>query len=297
MKGKQIDRISYRNSKKESDFEIVDLQLFFSTRPHTHLSRDFRLNFWTMLYIAEGEGAHYIDFNRYEYKSNSVVFVQKNQVHHYEVNKNAKGYVIHVNEPFFFKLNGICSEMLLGLIDKALGSPVLSLDMSDDGSNKILIDLIYREYNKRDDTMSIDLIAALFQSFVIALNNQLPENTEISLSKEYYYYKEFRQLVETNFMKTRTVDEYAHMMAVSKKTINQATRKVAGLSAKEFIINRIVLEIKRYLSQGDLLNYEIAELLGFDEAANMSKFFKHYEGLSPKQFKEALKQENTIIKE
>lgn len=279
-------------TQKDTDFEIVDLQLFFSTRPHDHLSKDFRLNFWTMLYITEGEGAHYIDFKPYAYKRNSVVFVQKNQVHHYEINKDAKGYIIHVNEPFFFKLNGICSERLLDLIDKALGSPVLPLDMSDGGTTKILIDLIYKEYNKRDNAMSIDLIAALFQSFVIALNNQLPDNTEISLSKEYHYYKEFRQLVETNFMNTRTVDAYAQMMAVSKKTINQATRKVAGLSAKEFIINRIILEIKRYLSQGDLLNYEIAERLGFDEAANMSKFFKHYEGLSPKQFKEDLNQDN-----
>jgi AraC-like DNA-binding protein len=29
-------------------------------------------------------------------------------------------------------------------------------------------------------------------------------------------------------------------------------------------------------------------VLGFEEAANMTKFFKNYEGISPKEFKENL---------
>lgn len=90
------------------------------------------------------------------------------------------------------------------------------------------------------------------------------------------------------FVVNDDVKVYADRMHLSKKAVNQFTRNVTGLSAKQFIINRLVLEIKRYLSQGELLNYEIADLLGFDEAANMSRFFKHYEGMSPKEFRESL---------
>ncbi len=75
------------------------------------------------------------------------------------------------------------------------------------------------------------------------------------------------------------------MMGISKKTINLATRAIVDMSAKEFVNSRLFLEIKRYLSQGELLNYEIAEILGFDEPANMTKFFKKYEGISPKEFR------------
>ncbi len=98
----------------------------------------------------------------------------------------------------------------------------------------------------------------------------------------------FRELVEENHAAKRSVEAFAQMMNVSKKTINQATRRVAGISAKQFIIDRLILEIKRFLSIGELMNYEIADRLGFGEAANMSKFFKHYVGVSPKAFKESL---------
>jgi AraC-like DNA-binding protein len=112
------------------------------------------------------------------------------------------------------------------------------------------------------------------------------------LPKYYEYFKEFRQLLEEHYKDIRTVEVYAKMMNISKKTVNLATRNTVGLSAKSYIVNRIILEIKRYLSQGNLMNYEIAELLGFEEAGNMSRFFKHYEGISPKKFREKLIEDN-----
>ncbi len=60
--------------------------------------------------------------------------------------------------------------------------------------------------------------------------------------------------------------------------LNYATRSIVDLSAKQFIIDRIMLEIKRYLSQGELMNYEISDMLGFDEPANMTKFLKGMKG-------------------
>jgi len=60
------------------------------------------------------------------------------------------------------------------------------------------------------------------------------------------------------------------------------------LSAKQFIIDRILLEIKRYLAQGELTINEISDLMGFDEPSNLTKFFKRYEGLSPKEFRTEL---------
>lgn len=284
----EIDRVAYKNAKKEMDFEIVDLQLFFSTRAKSFIEKDCRINFWTILFIIEGQGQHYIDFKKVEYHDNSVVFIQKNQVHRYVVNYQVKGYAIHINEPFFYLLNGFRSELFLDLIDQALGVPILFLEEGDVYTSKMLVDLLYREYSKRESMLNSELIATLFQGFVLSLKGIASIENNLLLSKDYEYYKAFRQLLEENYCKIRTVERYAELMKTSKKTINNATRKVSGLSAKEFIIERVVLEIKRYLSQGDLLNYEISEILGFDDAANMTRFFKKYTGLSPKKFRDEL---------
>ncbi len=284
-----IKRINYKNLKKNLDFEIVDMQLFFSTRAQYSLQIDFRLNFWTIIYVTEGSGIHHIDFKPYSYKKGDIIFVQKNQVHKYIVNKDVKGYIININETFFYRVEGFTGDIFLEFIDKSFGSPVLSIGTSSDMTNRKLIDLIYTEYNKTKEYIGVELIATLFQAFVLSLQSLTQNPDKVLLSKDYEHFKNYRSLVEENYCKTRNVEEYAELMHLSKKTINQATRKVVGLSAKQYITNRVILEIKRYLSQGELMNYEIADVLGFEEAANMTKFFKHYEGISPKQFKEQVR--------
>lgn len=289
MKKPPIKRVNYRNVQKQMDFEIVDVKLFFATRPKKKLESEFRLNFWSILYITEGSGDHYVDFVKYPYKKGDIIFVQMNQVHKYSVNSDVQGYLIHINEPFFYGIDGFNGDVFLEFVDRSFGSPVISFDTSTERTNRLLIDLIYREYSKNINELNVKLIATLFQGFILSLENQVPKNDKILESKDYENYKEYRKLVEEHYHETRNVEDYAKMMLLSKKTINQATRKVVGLSAKEYIINRIILEIKRYLSQGELMNYEIADLLGFGEAGNMTKFFKRYEGLSPKEFKEQIK--------
>ncbi|MBI9102611.1 MAG: helix-turn-helix domain-containing protein [Spirochaetales bacterium] len=281
-----INRINYKNDKRDSDFEIIDLPTFFTTRPKSLLEKDFRLNFWSIIYITEGSGHHFVDFIRYPYKKGDIIFVQKNQVHHFEVNQIVKGWLIHLNEPFFYRIKGFKGDIFLDLVDQAAGIPVLPFKNGPDTTNRILIDLIHREYEQNVNSFDIELIASLFRSFILSLRPQLPVKKEIFQSKDYENFKTFRTLVETNYTTTRNVEDYANRMNLSRKTINQATRNVAGLSAKQFIINRITLEIKRHLSLGELMNYEIADLMGFDEPANMSKFFMRYEGLSPKDFRD-----------
>lgn len=288
MNHKSINRIDYKNTTMDLDFEIVDIQLFFKTRSHIALTKDYRLNFWSFLYIIEGTGHHYIDFKKYDYKSGDIIICHKNQVHHFEINPNAKGYIIHINEPFFFRAGGISSELFLEFTDTLYDLPILSTDSIPNQTNRSLIDLIYKEYHMPETHFNPDLISSLFQSFILSIKNLVVQPKTIASSTDFEHFKVFRHLIEKHYTTIKAVDEYAQLMNLSTKTLNKVTRNVVGLSAKQYIINRILLEIKRYLSQGDLLNYEISELLGFDEAANMTRFFTHYEGISPKAFKQKM---------
>ncbi len=288
VNNREISKIHYKNHKRDLNFEIVDLRVFLSTRSHALLSKDNRLTFWAILYIVEGEGYHSIDFIDYPYKAGDIIFIQKNQVNHFVVNDTVKGYIIHINEPFFYQMKGVNSEIFHEFADASFGSPILTVDMAGESTNRCLIDLIYKEYQQQFEHFNAQLIASLFQGFILALHGQSQRDLSGKNSNDYEHFKAFRQLVEENYKTVKTVEEYAVKMNLSKKTINAATRSIIDSSAKQFIIDRIILEIKRYLSQGELMNYEIADLLGFDEAANMTRFFKRYVGMSPKSFRETL---------
>jgi AraC-like DNA-binding protein len=283
-----IDRIEYKNLKKETaDIEISDLQDFYKTRPPSHLNRDYRLNFWIILYITDGEGDHFVDFVKYHYKAGDIIILQKNQVHHFLINKQAQGYILILNEPFFFDNSGLSSKPLFEFFNRPYTSPVISINNAEGTANRILMELIQTEYQKLKNSDSEAFIRSLMQSFILSLDN-FSNNRNFYSSAEFHTYNRFRNLLEENYTAKRAVNDYAKLMNVTKKTINSATRAVVGLSAKEFIVDRIILEIKRYLSLGDLLTYEISDRLGFDESSNMTKFFKRYTGVSPTKFKESL---------
>lgn len=285
----KIRRINYRKQDEGlPDFEMVDLHLFFSTTPSRMLERDFRLNFWVLLYITEGTGVHYVDFHRLEYKPGDVLFIQKNQVQKFAVNMDVRGYILHINEPFLVSLNQYGKNIFLEFIDRSGGSPVISVNTDVSSTNRKLIDLLFSEYSRGHKNVDEEFIKSLFDSFILSLRQEFKYVESVFTTSDYRIFSEFREIVEAHYMEHLTLDHYAERMGVSKKTINKATRAVVDLSAKEFANNRLFLEIKRYLSQGELLIYEISDMLGFDEPSNMTKFFKKHEGTSPKLFQQSL---------
>lgn len=282
----KVERINYKNARQKAlDFEIDTLQSFFALSTHAHMTQHYRVNFWVIIYIIEGEGSHIVDFETYTYKAGDIILVHKNQVQCFKVKSNVNGYIIHINEPFLFQQEGLYVNPILSFFESTYKSPILSIDTSIDTTNRFIIDLIYNEYLKQKEHIYEKLIHSLLISFIYAINQETMHLNNQEDSKTFRVYNDFKRLVEEHYASIRTVSEYAVMMNLSKKVINSATQCIVGLTAKQFIIERVLLEIKRYLSLNQLLTYEIADILNFDSPANMTKFFKRYEGISPKEYK------------
>jgi AraC-like DNA-binding protein len=81
------------------------------------------------------------------------------------------------------------------------------------------------------------------------------------------------------------VSQYADRLGYSARTLNRLARANTGLSAKQLIDERVVLEAKRQLSHANASVAEIAELLGFDDASNFSSYFRRHTGTTPAAFR------------
>jgi len=282
---RKINRIDYKKSTQQSEhFEIVSLSNFFETRPKKLIESPYRLNFYTMMYILEGKGSHFIDFKEYHYKAGDVIILRKNQVHSYKVNKNVKGLVIHINEPFLYDLGPIDQETFTRVFDQASLSPIIKMDTSLTAPNRQLLEMIYQESNQTE-VDSPNLLRSLFISFIHTLVREMDIKEHTYSKREFSLFNEYQHLVEKHYLNQYKLEFYEQQLGVSKKTINQVTRHVVDMSAKEFINQRVVLEIKRLLVSSELLIYEISDQLGFDEPANMTNFFKKYTDLSPREFR------------
>lgn len=96
---------------------------------------------------------------------------------------------------------------------------------------------------------------------------------------------DFRDAVERGFTRTRRLEDYAHTLGYSPRTLSRATLAGAGVGAKEFIDRRVILEAKRLLAHGDQSASRIAAQLGFTSATNFSKYFQQRTGQSPIAFR------------
>jgi len=100
----------------------------------------------------------------------------------------------------------------------------------------------------------------------------------------------FRDEIEASFRTCHKVTEYAARLGYSTRTLNRLARENTGLSAKELIDERVVLEARRALAHGPDTVARIAEELGFADPSNFSAYFPAYfhqrTGLSPGEFRE-----------
>ena len=95
--------------------------------------------------------------------------------------------------------------------------------------------------------------------------------------------------MDDNLSEIKTVESYAEMLHVSKKTVNQVTRKSVDMSAKQFIIDKTIHRIKINLCFEEKTIDEIADELGFSESYNLTKFFKKYTNQTPTEFRKISK--------
>lgn len=91
--------------------------------------------------------------------------------------------------------------------------------------------------------------------------------------------------MEEHFQKRHAVAGYAKLLGCSEKSLGRAVQTIAGITAKEFLSQRIALEAKRLLVHTSLPVSVIANRLGFDEPTNFVKFFRREAQQSPGEFR------------
>lgn len=103
-------------------------------------------------------------------------------------------------------------------------------------------------------------------------------------------YARFLRLLDAQGSVHRSVAAFARELGCTPKTLTLAVRERTGRTAKQVIDARLALEAKRILAFRPAMPvHEVGEVLGFDDAANFSKFFRRHEGVAPGAWRDALR--------
>lgn len=98
----------------------------------------------------------------------------------------------------------------------------------------------------------------------------------------------FHSDLKQHFRKHRDVGFYAAQACLSTKHFSAVVKQETGHTAAYWIHHQVVVESKMLLHiRHDLTVQAIADLLGFEDQATFSRYFRRETGLSPSQFREA----------
>ncbi len=284
-----IPNISFQGSDNTKEFEFLNLsKLFVKLKEDLGHNPNLphRVSFFALLIVTEGTGSHLIDLKKYRLKKGTVLKIAKGQVHAFEKNPSYEGFIILFTEEFvlsYFSKSSI--EFISHLYNYHISKPcVKGGSLNDAFIKEFLIELeVENTYAQKN------IIATMLEVYLLKLERLLQTTDRPKQNQPHYpLFFEFRNLVEEKHTSTRNVKDYANMLSVSTKHLNLIVREFTLNTAKHFIDDFVILEIKRAIASTNNSLKEIGYTVGFDEITNFTKFFKKHTGTTPKQFKTEL---------
>ena len=179
-----------------------------------------------------------------------------------------------------FLFNGTSDIMRLRL---TLEQKEILLDITSKFRNEYLI----------KDNLQEEMLRILLKRFIISCTRFAREKFSINHEKEKSFdiIRQFFVLVDNHFKEKKQVQDYAEMLHRSPKTLTNLFSSYGFSSPLRIIHERTEAEAQRLLLYSTKSAKEIAEILGFEDLASFSRFFKNMTGESISDFRKKEKRE------
>ncbi|GAB5555296.1 MAG: AraC family transcriptional regulator [Saprospiraceae bacterium] len=283
----KLIKFDNQNNPK-AKFDLVKLEELFQRTNLSHSPEKLhRVEFYAILFIEAGQSQHTIDFTDYPCGPGTLLTIRKDQLHKFFKNKTIKGTLLLFTDEFLVSyLEDLQTKKTLLLFNDLLGVPKLQLNKQEQKRIAQIIERISNEYFNVSDDYSLGIIRSELHILITQLFRIKAQKKLVNFERKYLTaFVEFQTLVEENVVNTRSVKDYARMLGISTKTLNTITKSIVDKSAKEFVDEICMTQIKRLLINTDLSIKEIAYQSGFEETTNFYKYFKRQIHLTPEQFR------------
>jgi AraC-like DNA-binding protein len=248
------------------------------------LLKPHRKPHYFFVFITKGQSTHSVDLYETTIEEGQLLFVLPHQIHLLPTKKNDLEY-------FKLSFDKTCLSLLpkpfLFLINP-LNRQVITFDNDAKQRVKTIFETLSQFLqSKNNDT---ELILANLHTLLTEFNQSYFKNskedtsTKSSISK----FVQFKLIVETELTEQNSIQSIAGKLALTSNSLYYIVKNYSGLSPKEFITNRLVLEAQRKLYYSETSVKELAYELGFSDPDYFSKLFKKNTGKSITEFVEGV---------
>ncbi len=276
------------NKTKYGTELLIDLVRLETLEKYNINAEPHMLSYYDITLITEGIGEFWLDELRYKIEPGKIYFSSPMQIRKWEFKKMPKGLVLIFEEEFlgtFFNDSDFVQR--LSYFNTISQQPALTLNSSDFDYLKSVLNNIEREIIVQKEKDYHILRALLYQVLVWLNRLFFQSNSDCNYASDKKVI-EFRKLVNQYFNEQHSVKFYADKLNITPGHLNDIVKNKIGLSAKEFIQNRLFLEAKRLLLYTNLSVSEIAWKLNFQDDSYFVRAFKNKIGCTPHSYKNVI---------
>ena len=252
-------------------------------------SRNIPPNKWSYYRIGlikKGSGEFSTGIHKFKATKNTLVIIP---AHVISSSKNwsldLEAYILLFNMDFFlqnyFPHQYIKSKKILS----SSVQPYIHLTEEQAKEAEDIFETIFKEKQGTDHHKD-ELIALKIVELLILSERFYEEELQLETNLPVVdIIKRFIDLLEAHFTHERSVSFYAAQLNMHPNHLNAVIKKHTGLTAKESIQSRLILETKYLLHSTNLSIKEISGMVGFDDPNYFTTFFRRSEKMSPGDYR------------
>lgn len=234
------------------------------------------------LFNEQDPAKHQLDLQDIYLSTGELLFVVPNQIHTSPPLRKGLKFSALSFEP---RCLALLPRQFSFLIDP-LNRQTISFDNESGQRVKILFQTLGQLLQADKTRNNIDIILVYINALLTEFDNAYFKNISVKnitgnkLSK----YTQFKVIIEAEFKKQPSVNSIAEKLLLSQNQLYAIVKEFSGLSPKEYLIQRSMLEAQRILFYEKSTAKELAYELGFADPDYFSRLFKKYTGKNISKF-------------
>jgi len=230
--------------------------------------------------LEKGTVSMEIDFQQYNIKPLSILYMHPNQVHRMLVFENVTVSTWAIN-------NENLNPAYLELLEDIAPAKPLVLDKATFSMIAEAVSLFIKCTEKNNGGIYHSLRKDSCNTLVALAAAQFLERAGSGgkVSRFETVTRAFRKILDRNYTTDKRPIAYAQKLNISTPYLNECVRNTTGYSVSHHIQQRVVLEAKRLLHYSDKSIKEIAAELGYDDYPYFSRLFTKVTGMTAAAFR------------
>lgn len=267
-----IDRIG-------DDFTLIDKLI-----PYSSFEHPFKVDITSVVICTRGTTKGKINLIPYNTSAPCMIIMLPGQILEYEyISEDFDGKFIIMSKPFLEKLQ---IDERLHMYVTLHENPCIPLKTSELDSIINFYYMAQKIIRLTDNPYRLESIQYLTKAFFYGggyffhrlFDKPQKTKNEIMVSN-------FLNLVQLHYATHRNVTFYAEKMKLTPKYMSTVIKENSGMSAGEWIDNRVILEAKALLKSTNMTIQQISDKLNFPTQSIFGRYFKRQLGVSPKEYR------------